>query len=136
MQDRPTAQELLKAARDLCERDLLPALTGRVQFHTRVLVNVLAILEREWEQEEPGVRAEYVRLQQLLELDEVQGEVPAPRHSAEPSFAEIRERVRTANTELAEKIRSGEMDDRFDDVLAALEATTNDKLAIANPNWF
>ena len=26
MQDRPTAQELLHAARDFCERDLIPAL--------------------------------------------------------------------------------------------------------------
>jgi ATP-dependent protease HslVU (ClpYQ) ATPase subunit len=125
MQDRPTAQELLKAAKDFVERDLLPALEGRVQFHARVLQNVLSILEREWEGEETAVRAEYDRLRALLALEEGQ-----------ESFAELRESVRAANTELAKKIRSGEMDDRFDETLVALDRTVQEKLAIANPNWF
>ena len=125
MQDRPTAEELLKAARDFCERDLMPNLTGRVQFHTRVLINVLGILEREWAGEEEAVRDEYARLQRLLDLDES----PA-------SFAELRDRVRAANAELSEKIRSGALDERFDDTLEALRETTRAKLAIANPNWF
>jgi hypothetical protein len=125
MQDRPTAEELLKAARDFCERDLLPALTGRVQFHTRVLLNVLGILEREWAGEEDAVRGEYARLQHLLELDE-----------PPTSFTELRDRVRAANAELAGKIRAGEMDDRFDELIEAFDATVTDKLRVANPNWF
>ena len=44
MQDRPTAAELLRAAREFCERELLGELKGRRQFHTRVLINVLSIL--------------------------------------------------------------------------------------------
>ncbi len=125
MQDRPTAEELLKAARDFCERDLLPALTGRVQFHTRVLLNVLGILEREWAGEEDAVRAEYARLQELLELDE-----------PPPSFTALRAQARAANAELADKIRTGAMDDRFGELLKAFDETVKAKLAIANPNWF
>jgi hypothetical protein len=125
MQDRPTAEELLQAARDFCENDLLPNLTGRVQFHTRVLLNVLGILQREWEGEEAAVRAEYDRLRSLLELDE-----------PPLSFADLRRKVRAANAELAEKIRAGALDDRFDETLDALRATTREKLEIANPNWF
>jgi hypothetical protein len=125
MQDRPTAQELLNAARDFCERDLLPNLSGRVQFHARVLQNVLGILEREWDGEEQAVRSEYERLQSLLELDE-----------PPETFAELRDKVRAANADLAERIRNGAMDDRFDETLQALTETTREKLAIANPNWF
>lgn len=125
MQDRPTAEELLKAARDFCERDLLPNLTGRVQFHARVLQNVLGILEREWSGEEAAVRAEYDRLKQLLELDE-----------PPPSFAALRDAVRNANQELSQKIRAGELDDRMDETLDALDETVREKLAIANPSWF
>jgi hypothetical protein len=60
-------QELVRsAAREFCERDLLPELKGRRQFHTRVLMNVLAILEREWEGEEQALRDEWRRLDALL----------------------------------------------------------------------
>src|SRR5688500_14570941 len=100
MQDRPTAIELLKAAQEFCENDLMPALTGRVGFHARVLLNVLRILERELAGEEDALRAEWDRLSQLLgALDE------------EPvGFAELAEAVRGGNMELASRIRDGELD--------------------------
>ena len=40
-QDRPTAAELVTAVREFLERDVMAATEGRVQFHTRVAVNVL-----------------------------------------------------------------------------------------------
>lgn len=125
MQDRPTAAELLRAAREFCERDLLPALDGRRRFHVRVLANVLGILEREWEEEEDAVAAEWQRLRDLLG---VSASTPA-------SFAERRDQVRAWNAELGSRIRSGEMDGRFGEVLAALEETVGDKLRIANPRY-
>ncbi len=125
MQDRPTAAELLKAAKEFCENDLGPSLTGRNRFQVRVLQNILGILEREWEQEEDAVRAEYERLRPLLALDD-----------APETFKALRDRVREANADLAKKIRAGELDDRFDETLDALHATAKEKLAIANPNWF
>ena len=101
MQDRPTAEELLKAARDFCERDLLPNLTGRVQFHARVLMNVLSILEREWEGEEAALHDEWTRLDALL------GGATLPS-----TARELADAVRDRNMELSTKIRSGELDDR------------------------
>ncbi len=39
-QDRPSTAELVAAVREFLERDVMPATEGRVQFHTRVAVNV------------------------------------------------------------------------------------------------
>ncbi len=124
MQDRPTAVELLKAAQEFCEKDLGPQLTGRLRFHTRVLQNVLGILEREWESEESAVRAEWGRLQALLSTDQ---EIPA-------SFNDLSANVREANQSLAQQIRSGAMDDSLDQVADTLYETVVEKLDIANPN--
>jgi len=121
MQDRPTAAELLRAAREFCERDLLPELKGRRQFHTRVLINVLSILEREWEGEDTALRAEWQRLLTLL----------GPADPPEDVAGAVRER----NAELSSKIRSGDLDDRWDEVLALLRETIADKIAIANPRY-
>ncbi len=123
MQDRPTAVELLKAAQEFCERDLLPNLEGRVRFHARVLQNVLGILEREWEQEAGAVRAEWTRLRTLL------NESSDPS----PSFAELREQVLEWNRRLSSHIRAGELDDRWDEVAEAISETVLSKLQIANP---
>lgn len=49
MQDRPTASELLEAVREFLERDVMTAVDGRVQFHTRVAINVLETVRRELE---------------------------------------------------------------------------------------
>jgi hypothetical protein len=124
MQDRPTAQELLKAAREFCERELGPSLEGRMRFQVRVLQNILGILEREWTNEEQAVRDEWERLGQLLGT-----------HDAPASFTDLIARVKNANSELAAKIRSGDMDDRWDEVLDAVRKTVADKLEIANPNY-
>lgn len=123
MQDRPTAIELLKAAQEFCERDLLTNLTGRVRFHARVLQNVLGILEREWAGEEQAVRSEWERLRSLLGKD------------AEPNqtFEATRDEVVAWNRELGSRIRAGEQDDRWDETVEAVYETVLEKLAIANP---
>ena len=124
MQDRPTAVELLKAAQEFCEKDLGPQLTGRLRFHTRVLQNVLGILEREWESEEAAVRAEWERLKSLMGSDDQE---PA-------SFSDLRAKVREANMALASEIRSGSMDDSLDEAAGALYETVVQKLEISNTN--
>jgi hypothetical protein len=43
----PSAAALIEAVREFLEGDVLPAVEGRVQFHTRVAVNVLGMVERE-----------------------------------------------------------------------------------------
>jgi hypothetical protein len=125
MQDRPTAVELLQAARDFCERELGPSLTGRMRFQVRVLQNILGILEREWDQEEAALTAEWRRLRDVLGKAEEQ-----------PStFEGMRSRVREWNVEIAAQIRAGALDDRSDDLLAMLTETIAAKLAIANPTY-
>jgi hypothetical protein len=124
MQDRPTAVELLRAARDFCERDLIPELTGRRRFHTRVLANVLGILEREWQGEEDALRAEWQRLDALLGVESA----PETAHG-------LADAVRERNKELSARIRAGDMDDSWEELLTALRETTAEKLAIANPRY-
>ena len=45
--DAPSAAELVEAVREWLERDVLTSTDGRLKFHTRVAVNVLAMVERE-----------------------------------------------------------------------------------------
>src|SRR4051794_5730259 len=47
--DVPTASELIEAVREFLETDVMAATEGRVQFLTRVAINVLATVERELE---------------------------------------------------------------------------------------
>ena len=86
-QDRPTAQELVTAVREFLEHDVMAATEGRVQFHTRVAVNVLNIVARELELGDglAGARAR------------ARGRAPRPR----------RRRSTTLERELAAAIRSG-----------------------------
>jgi DNA primase large subunit len=47
--DRPSASELVEAVSEFLERDVLTATEGRVQFHTRVAINALGMVQRELE---------------------------------------------------------------------------------------
>jgi hypothetical protein len=113
-QDRPAAGELVAAVREFLERDVMAATEGRVQFHARVAVNVLRIVERELTlgpDLEPGERA---RAAALLGHD---------------AAADTLER------ELAAAIRFGALDDRLDEVRAHVRTTVREKLLIANPSY-
>lgn len=65
MSDRPNAAELVEAAREFLEREILPALEDqRLRFRTLVAMNALAIAQRELEStEQPALTGE-----QLTEL--------------------------------------------------------------------
>ena len=106
--DRPGAAELVEAVREFLERDVMGATAGRVQFHTRIAVNVLRMVERELTVGAEQSVAHGERLAALGVADDV---------------------------ELAAAIRSGALDDRRDEVLAALRAAVADKLAVANPGY-
>ncbi|MBV8160038.1 MAG: hypothetical protein JO265_03845, partial [Acidimicrobiia bacterium] len=45
--DVPTVAQLVEAVREFLERDVMAATEGRVQFHARVAVNALRMVERE-----------------------------------------------------------------------------------------
>jgi Domain of unknown function (DUF6285) len=114
MQDRPTAPELLEAIREFLQQDVLRSAEGRVRFHTRVAVNALGMLERELRLG-PGLdAAERQRLAILLGHD---ADLPA------------------LSAELAGRIRDGSLDDRRDDVVAAVRESVRAKLLVSNPRY-
>jgi hypothetical protein len=106
--DMPTAQELVESVREWLERDVLSGTTGRLQFHTRVAVNVLAMVERELQVGPTQAAVHRDRLVQLGCADD---------------------------WELATRIRTGELDDRLTEVRELVWATVRDKLTVANPKY-
>jgi hypothetical protein len=112
--DRPTTTELIEAIREWLERDVMVATEGRVQFHTRVAINALGMLERELTLGPAFVEAERARAVALL------------GHGGDPKELE---------RELAARIRDGSLDDRADEVRAHVRATVREKLLVANPRY-
>jgi len=106
--DVPTAAQLVEAVREFLERDVMEATEGRVQFHTRVAINALRMVERELELGPAQAAAHAGRLERLGVADEAA---------------------------LAAAIRSGELDDRRSEVVEALRATVRAKLEVSNPGY-
>src|SRR5580704_11481932 len=69
MQDRPTSVELLEAAADFVESEIVPAIQGARQFQARVVANVMRVVAREIKLEDPFVRSEVKALARLLGHD-------------------------------------------------------------------
>lgn len=114
MQDRPTAVELLEAIREFLQQDVMPAVEGRVQFHNRVAINALGMLERELRFGPELDAAERTRLAGLL------------GHDAD---------VATLTAELAARVRDGSLDDRREEVIAAVRKSVRAKLLVSNPDY-
>ena len=106
--DAPNAEQLVEAVREFLEQDVLGATEGRIQFHTRVAINALRTVEREL----------------------ASGDAPGDAHEAR--VAELGFEDEAA---LAAAIRSGALDDRYDEVKAAVWETVQDKLRVANPKY-
>jgi hypothetical protein len=113
-QDRPTAAELTEAVREFLERDVMPAVEGRVAFHTRVAVNALSMVERELTLGPELDAAEHQRLRTLLGHDGS---------------------VRDLTVELARRIREGSLDEQRAEVVVAVRETVRAKLRVANPGY-
>jgi hypothetical protein len=113
-QDRPTAAELVESVREFLERDVMSATEGRVQFHTRVAVNALAMIERELTLGPGFGDAERARAEALL------------GHDGEPVALE---------REIAGRIRDGSLDSQLDAVRAHVRQTVREKLLVANPGY-
>ena len=127
MQDRPTSVELLEAAADFVDRELVPAIQGARQFQARVVANVMRIVAREIKLEDPLVRGEVKALARLLGRD-------APHvHSLD----DLRAAAASMGEELTAKIRAGAADtgDWRREVLAVVRQSVEDKLRIANPRY-
>jgi hypothetical protein len=107
--DVPTTEQLVEAVREFLERDVMNVTEGRVQFHARVAVNVLRMVERELAFG-PGQQAAH-----SLGL-------------ARLGFA--------SEAELAAAIRDGTVgEDRLGEVTEFVTQTVRAKLAVANPGY-
>jgi hypothetical protein len=106
--DMPDAAALVEAVREFLERDVMAATEGRVQFHTRVAVNVLGMVQREIEM----------------------GPDQAERHAAGLAALGV-----SSEGELADGIRTGAFDDRLAEVRAFVTETVRAKLEVANPKY-
>ena len=106
--DVPTAAQLVEAVREFLERDVMAATEGRVQFHTRVAVNALNMVQRELELGPAQAGAHRAALGRLGVADEAA---------------------------FAADIRSGALDDRRAEVLDVLRETVRAKLEVANPRY-
>ena len=127
MQDRPTSVELLEAAADFVESELVPAIQGARQFQARVVANVMRIVAREIKMEDPLVRSEVKALALLLGRDKPHLHSLDDLHKAAASMGE----------ELTAKIRAGEADDGDwrGEVFAVVRQSVEDKLRVANPRY-
>jgi hypothetical protein len=106
--DVPTAEQLVESVREWLERDVIPGTAGRLQFHARVAINVLAMVERE--------------LRDGPEL--------ADAHAARLAVLGVAD-----DAELARLIREGQLDDRLPLVRELVWASVRDKLSVANPKY-
>ena len=94
----PDIAELIEAVREFLETDVMGSTEGRVRFHARVAANALAIVERELAAGTAAADGHGWRLAALGVADDAQ---------------------------LAGAIRAGDLDDRWDDVVTALAASSN-----------
>ena len=114
MQDKPSAEKLLAAARAFLNGTVMPELSGHAAFHARVAANVLDILVRELELAPGFNKAEQARLESML------GESGS---------------LEALNRKLCEKIAAGELDLSSENLKTHLIKTTMGKLAIDQPRY-
>jgi hypothetical protein len=65
MMDQPSAAALIEAVRAFLEKNAMPELSGRTQFHARVAANALAIVARELAQGPQACAGAQDRLRRL-----------------------------------------------------------------------
>lgn len=106
--DVPSSMQLVEAVREWMERDVMTGTTGRLQFHARVAINALSMVEREMKSGRGQSRRHQGRMATLGVADDA---------------------------ELADAIRSGRLDDRIEDVARVVRDSVVDKVAVANPAY-
>jgi len=129
MNDRPSAPELLEAARQHLEDHLLPLAkreSHKLYFQTLVALNVLRIVAREWALGPGHLLAEWQRLGIIL------GQV---EEAAPPRDEALRQAVAERNASLCAAIRAGQHDEASPALWQHLHACASDQLAIANPRY-
>jgi hypothetical protein len=115
MQDRPTAEELLDSVAEYLFGELRPQVPREQRFKVLVAANVCAVVARELRAGDAPDRED------LALFDELLGEQVGDVHAAA--------------AELSRRLRSGELDDRIDELTPRLEEHVRRKLEIARPGY-
>jgi uncharacterized protein DUF6285 len=115
MQDRPTPAELLDSVAEYLFGELRPEVPREQRFKVLVAANLCAVVAREIR---AGDQPDAEDLELFSEL--LGGEQDDPRAAA---------------AELAHRLRSGEFDDRLDELAPRLEEHVRRKLDVARPGY-
>jgi ABC-type branched-subunit amino acid transport system ATPase component len=115
MQDRPEAAELLEAVAEYLFAELRPEVPREQRFKVLVAANVCTVVARELQAGDKPDREDLALFTDLL------GEEPADAHEAA--------------ARLAERLRSGNLDDRLEELASRLEEHVRRKLEIARPGY-
>jgi Domain of unknown function (DUF6285) len=115
MQDRPSAPELLDSVAEYLFSELRPEVPREQRFKVLVAANICAVVARELRAGEEPDEADLALFTDLLgkQVDD----------------------VHEAATELSRRMRSGELDDRIDELAPKLEEHVRRKLEIARPGY-
>jgi hypothetical protein len=116
MQDRPAAPELLDSVAEYLFAELRPEVPREQRFKVLVAANVCAIVAREIRAGEEPDREDVALFGDLL--------------------GEEVEDVRSAAAELSQRIRSGQLDDRIEELAPRLQEHVRRKLEIARPGYW
>ena len=115
MQDHPHPSEIIAAVARFLKAEVIPELTGRTAFNTRVAANALEMMTRQLETQ-PA--AEGVELESLKAILGVDGDLA------------------TLNAELARRLAAGELDLAAPGVADHLWTTTLAKLYVDQPTYW
>ncbi len=114
LDERSSAAELVAAVTEFLEREVGPAVAGRLAFHTRVAVNALRIVERELTSGAAVAAEEATRLRALTGTD---GD------------------LRALNTMLAQRIRDGSLSTEDETLRDHLVRSVLSRIAIDSPGY-
>lgn len=114
LDERPSAAELVAAVAEFLEREVGPAMRGRLAFHTRVAANALRIVERELTSGAAVAAEDAARLRALTGVD---GD------------------LRTLNTALAQRIRDGSLSTEEEALRDHLVRSVLARIVIDNPGY-
>jgi hypothetical protein len=125
-QDRPSAAELLEAVAEYLFTELRPEVPREQRFRVLVAANVCAVVARELRSGDGPLREDLAMFRDLLGVE---------RADEELEGEELAEAVRAAESELAERLRAGELDDRLDELNERLREHVRRKLEVARPGY-
>jgi hypothetical protein len=138
MQDRPDAPELLEAVAEYLFSELRPEVPREQRFRVLVAANLCAVIARQIRAGAGPTREDLALFYELLgEAGDVRGgsagEAEEPPDSLDPD--DLARQARQAAGELSRRLRSGEFDDRLDELAPKLAEHVRRKLEVARPGY-